>query len=79
MQVLSSAKEAKIAIIKVEGITKRVIVEVEILPTVLVLQHLSLEISSYPPKQAPQLSFPMHKHHSWLKPTAAHYNFLVHF
>jgi len=43
---------------------------------------LPLKISPNPPKQAPQLSLPMHKHHSWLKAEAApHYStkFSVHF
>lgn len=48
-------KEAKIAIVKVEGVTKRVIMEVEILLVVAIAAslHLPLNLSSNLPKQAP--------------------------
>ena len=67
-----SAEEAKIAIVKVEGITERVIAEVEVLLIGASLD-LPLNICPHLPKQAPQPSLPVHKHHAWLK-AATHHN-----
>lgn len=65
---LTSTEEAKIAVVKVERVTKRVIVEVEFFWSL----HLPLKVCSKSPKQPPQPFLAMHKHHAWLKAAEAH-------
>ena len=69
------AEEAKIAIVKVESITERVIVEAEPLlgPAA---SDLSPNPCSNPPKPAPQLPLPTHNHHTWIKVHSNHTHFL---
>lgn len=57
------------SIVKVEGVTERVIVEVEVLLVIGPGLHLSPNICSHLPKQPPQLSLPVHEHQPWLLET----------
>jgi len=58
-------KEAKIAVVKVEGVTKRVIVEGGVV--IGASLDLPLHICSDPPKQTHQPSLSMQNHQAWLK------------
>jgi len=75
---LRGENEEKTAIIKVERVTERVVVEV-VLPRASLLLHLPLHICSHPPTQTPQPSPAMHSHHPRLKFKATTQNHHLHF
>ena len=71
-------KEEKIAIVKVQRVTKRIVDKVVLSgTTLLILLHLPLHICSNPPKPTPQPSPALHSHHPRFKfKTTAHQNHL---
>lgn len=61
-----SAEETKVAIIEVESITERIIVEADPLLGLGPILRLSPNLCSNPPKQAPELPLPTQDHRIWI-------------